>query len=52
MSDLRIALRQYLRTPGFAVTVVCTLAITVGVTTAVFSRLEFGEGSAVLSSQV
>jgi putative ABC transport system permease protein len=37
MNDLRIALRQLVRQPGFAVTVVCTLALTIGATTAVFS---------------
>jgi putative ABC transport system permease protein len=37
VSDLRIALRQHIRAPGFAATVVCTLALTVGATTAVFS---------------
>jgi hypothetical protein len=37
VNDFRIALRQYVRRPGFALTVVCTLALTVGATTAVFS---------------
>jgi putative ABC transport system permease protein len=37
VNDLRVALRQYLRQPGFALTVVCTLAMTIGATTAVFS---------------
>src|SRR6266446_1606268 len=37
MNDFRIALRQYVRQRGFALTVVCTLAVTVGATTAVFS---------------
>ncbi len=37
VNDLRIALRQQLRRPGFALTVVLTLAITVGATTAVFA---------------
>ena len=37
LNDLRIALRQHLRQPGFALTVVCTLAFTIGATTAVFS---------------
>ncbi len=36
-NDLRVALRQYARHRGFAVTVVCTLAVTIGATTAVFS---------------
>ena len=37
MTDLRIAIRQHRRAPGFALTVVGTLALTVGATTAVFS---------------
>src|SRR6267143_1353073 len=37
MNDFRIALRQYVRQRGFALTVVCTLAVTVGATTTVFS---------------
>jgi putative ABC transport system permease protein len=37
VTDLRIALRQYARQPGFALTVVATLALTVGATAAVFS---------------
>ena len=37
LTDLRIALRQHLRQPGFALTVICTLALTIGATTAVFS---------------
>src|SRR6266850_1316304 len=37
MNDFRIALRQCVRQRGFALTVVCTLAVTVGATTAVFS---------------
>lgn len=36
-NDLRIALRQHARQRGFALTVVCTLALTVGATTAVFA---------------
>ena len=36
-TDLRIALRRHLRQPGFALTVICTLAFTIGATTAVFS---------------
>src|SRR5262245_51462575 len=36
-NDLRVALRHYLRKPGFALTVTCTLAVTIGATTAVFS---------------
>ena len=37
MNDFRIALRQHVQKPGFALTVVCTLALTIGATTAVFS---------------
>ena len=37
LNDLRIAFRQLVRQPGFASTVVCTLALTIGATTAVFS---------------
>lgn len=37
LNDLHIALRQYVRQPGFALTVVSTLALTIGATTAVFS---------------
>jgi len=36
-NDLRVALRHHARRPGFALTVVCTLALTIGATTAVFS---------------
>jgi putative ABC transport system permease protein len=37
VTELRIALRQSLRQFGFALTVVCTLGVTIGATTAVFS---------------
>ncbi len=37
MNDFRVALRQYVQKPGFALTVVCTLALTIGATTAMFS---------------
>jgi putative ABC transport system permease protein len=36
-NDLGLALRQHLRRPGFALTVVGTLALTIGATTAVFT---------------
>ena len=36
-NDFRFALRQYFRQPGFALTVVVTLALTIGATSAVFS---------------
>lgn len=35
--DLRLALRQFRRRPGFVLTVVSTLALTIGTTTAVFA---------------
>src|SRR5580658_8326466 len=38
--DLRFALRQLRRAPGFAVTVVLTLALSVGVATAVFCVID------------
>ena len=37
LNDLRIALRQHRRQPGFALTIVGTLALTIGATAAVFS---------------
>ena len=38
--DLRVALRQCRRRAGFAVTVVSTLALTIGATTGVFATVE------------
>jgi putative ABC transport system permease protein len=38
--DFRFATRQVAKTPGFAVTVVLTLALGIGVTTAIFSLIE------------
>src|SRR6201987_4307502 len=38
--NLRLALRQLRRTPGFALTVVLTLALGIGATTAIFSLIE------------
>ena len=40
IQDLRYALRQIRRSPGFAVTVVLTLALSVGVATAVFCVID------------
>jgi putative ABC transport system permease protein len=37
LGDVRLAIRQHVRQPGFGLTVVCTLGITIGATTAVFS---------------
>src|SRR5262245_61921341 len=37
MHEIRVAIRQHLRQRGFALTVVSTLAITIGATTALFS---------------
>ena len=37
LNEFRIAFRQHVRQPGFALTVVCTLALAIGATTAVFS---------------
>jgi predicted permease len=37
LNDVRVAVRQHVRQPGFALTVVLTLALTVGATTAVFA---------------
>jgi putative ABC transport system permease protein len=37
LNDLRVALRQYLREPGFVLTITVTLALTIGATTAVYS---------------
>jgi putative ABC transport system permease protein len=38
--NLRLAIRQLRRTPGFALTVVLTLALGIGTTTAIFSLVE------------
>ncbi|HEY0159084.1 MAG TPA: ABC transporter permease [Thermoanaerobaculia bacterium] len=39
MNDIRIALRNLFRTPGFAVAVIVTLAVAIGANTAMFSIL-------------
>lgn len=38
--DLRLAVRQLAKAPGFAATVILTLALGIGVTTAIFSLIE------------
>jgi predicted permease len=39
MHDIRLALRQFRRTPGFVITVVLTLALGIGVNTAIFTLI-------------
>ena len=40
LSDLRQALRQLVKTPGFTVTIVITLALGIGATTAIFTLVQ------------
>src|SRR6516225_11510667 len=37
MNDIRIALRQFRKTPGFALTVILTIALGIGANTAIFT---------------
>src|ERR1700757_4994676 len=39
MRDVRLALRQFRRTPGFVLTIVLTLALGIGVNTAIFTLI-------------
>src|ERR1700691_933194 len=39
LSDLRFALRQILRSPGFAITAIITLALAIGANSAIFTLL-------------
>jgi predicted permease len=40
LNDLRVAIRQHLRQPGYAVTVICTLGLGIGATAAVFTVVD------------
>ena len=40
LSDLRVAIRHHVQRPAFALTVLVTLALTIGATTAVFAVVE------------
>jgi hypothetical protein len=39
LDEVRYALRQFLKTPGFTITAILTLALGIGATTAIFTLI-------------